>query len=331
MAPGRRGDIICVRHDFSVWRYRLFQAESKEIFSVVAALAGFCDDSTIRTSSGSREAGLPLLPCGSEVLRDLVGKTGRQDMNHSTVSTPSMRLTRHTRSPQRTAIPEHSGLPMRILRFAACLITALALVLAVVAVDVSQYLNWKQPRFARPVQTAQAAHASGADTGVAAHVQRWQGLGYLMTSYTNGVDAYRAMTPLTRRNSMCVTDPGKVTSAVHRSLAGYHTAASIGLDDGFVGVRVMGCEGDDRRAVAYVVAVEQDADDAKTLHLDSCAAERVTLVRQDDGSIRPLRHDDAASDRSLGRCEPDAQTSGLIPQWVTTMWIAADQDVGGGA
>ena len=252
-------------------------------------------------------------------------------MNHSTVSTPSMRLTRHTRSPQRTAIPEHSGLPMRILRFAACLITALALVLAVVAVDVSQYLNWKQPRFARPVQTAQAAHASGADTGVAAHVQRWQGLGYLMTSYTNGVDAYRAMTPLTRRNSMCVTDPGKVTSAVHRSLAGYHTAASIGLDDGFVGVRVMGCEGDDRRAVAYVVAVEQDADNPKALHLDSCAAERVTLVRQDDGSIRPLRHDDAASDRSLGRCEPDAQSSGLIPQWVTTMWIAADRDVSGGA
>ena len=219
---------------------------------------------------------------------------------------------------------------MRILRFAACLITALALILAVVAVDVSQYLNWKQPRFARPVQTAQDL-PGGADTGVAAHVQRWQGLGYLMTSYTNGVDAYRAMTPLTRRNSMCVTDPGKVTSAVHRSLADYHTAASIGLDDGFVGVRVMGCEGDDRRAIAYVVAVEQDADDAKTLHLDSCAAERVTLVRQDDGSIRPLRHDDAASDRSLGRCEPDAQSSGLIPQWVTTMWIAAEQDVSGGA
>ncbi len=156
-------------------------------------------------------------------------------------------------------------------------------------------------------------------------------MGYLITSYTNGVDAYRAMTPLTRHNSMCMTDPGKVTSAVHRSLADYHTAASIGLDDGFVGVRVMGCEGDDRRAVAYVVAVEQDADNPKALHLDSCAAERVTLVRQDDGSIRPLRHDDAASDRSLGRCEPDAQSSGLIPQWVTTMWIAEDQDVSGGA
>ena len=104
-------------------------------------------------------------------------------MNHSTVSTPSMRLTRHTRSPQRTAIPEHSGLPMRILRFAACLITALALVLAVVAVDVSQYLNWKQPRFARPVQTAQDL-PGGADTGVAANVQRWQGLWDISSPHT---------------------------------------------------------------------------------------------------------------------------------------------------
>lgn len=49
MAPGQRGGIICVRHGFSVWRYRQFQAESKEIFSVVALLAGFCDDNTIRT------------------------------------------------------------------------------------------------------------------------------------------------------------------------------------------------------------------------------------------------------------------------------------------
>ena len=49
MAPGRHGGIICVRHGFSVWRYRLFQAESKEIFSAVAALACFCDDNTIRT------------------------------------------------------------------------------------------------------------------------------------------------------------------------------------------------------------------------------------------------------------------------------------------
>ncbi|AGH41088.1 hypothetical protein D805_0821 [Bifidobacterium thermophilum RBL67] len=55
------------------------------------------------------------------------------------------------------------------------------------------------------------------------------------------------------------------------------------------------------------------------------------LIRQGDGSTHPLRHDDAASDRSLGRCEPDAQSSGLIPRWATTMWIAADQDVSGGA